>query len=179
VAGANYYDFNVDTQEYTLVITANSNNLSSVTPEFCVGQQVNLQAAWSPALPGGTQTNYQWIASLDFVNSALPPVNSDGSTYPYINSDPIGTVPFQDAPGVSDVYGFESITDSFETYLVFQPTNQNGSSNIWVTLGTVTWGWSATESAWTLTATNVTQASYSSSDAFPTWLHTGHNSRGD
>ncbi|MGD0207197.1 MAG: hypothetical protein ABSC89_06295 [Verrucomicrobiota bacterium] len=309
----NDYTFRVEVIQ--LKIFANGIDLSTNTPEFCVGQAVTNQLIFDPPLPNGTQIKYQWVASLDFVNSALPPVNPDGSSYPDIdpsmltnnptpiwwynggykyiwctatvqlpngqtatvvdegnvsiytpqvqfadgspafpmlyngymelgdenlqqgnmtfaakvtstnnfpgtanwtqlnnryasypnggqstdgqfwldNSEfyndgigndfpptpvnPIGTVPFQDAPGVSDVYPLESITDSFETYLVFQPAPQN--SSIWVTLGIVTWGWSATESAWSLTATNVTQATYSDSDKFPTWLHTGHNSRGN
>jgi hypothetical protein len=121
---------------------------------------------------GGQSTDGQfWLDNSEFYNDGI------GNDFPPTPVNPIGTVPFQDAPGVSDVYPLESITDSFETYLVFQPAPQN--SSIWVTLGIVTWGWSATESAWSLTATNVTQATYSDSDKFPTWLHTGHNSRGN
>jgi len=292
--------------KYELTITANGKDLSTNTPEFCVGQEVDMQAAWNPPLPTGTLSGYHWILSLDFLNSWLPPVTTNGSSYPTIsgltnsllptwwysggykynwcqtsnvfingqvvtliqhgdvaifrpqvqfvdgspaypmlynyymelgdehlqqgnmtfgakitsttnfpgtanwtqlnnrntypntsqNTDgqfwldtgqfynnstnfpstpvnPIGTIDFQDAPGVSDVYWDTTITDQFKTYLVFKPIDSSAGGSVWVTLGIVTWGWSATESHWSLTATNVTQATYSDSDAFPQWLYIG------
>ena len=63
---------------HKLVIRANTNDLSLTTPQFCVGQLVNLQAAWSPSLLGGTQTSYYWVYSLDFVNTKIPG-NGDSS----------------------------------------------------------------------------------------------------
>ncbi len=308
-----YYTFNASQQKYKLTVTANTIDLSTNTPEFCVGQLVNLLAAWNPALPSGTQTSYSWILTPEFLNAWLNPATSDGSSYPSIgpltenplatwwyssgykpnwclttnvfsngqqidiiehgdiniyrpqvhftpgsdafpmiyngslelgdetlavgnmtfaariatkaefpgaanwtqlnkrevtgislaettdgqfwldNSEfyntisnlvnglpdhtpinPIGTIRFSDSPGVSDIGGWLTITDSFQTYLMFKPDPQ--ASSIWVALGLVTWDWSATETAWTMTATNVTQASYIDTDAFPQWLHTGHNS---
>jgi hypothetical protein len=80
VAGVDYYQFGVGEQKYKLTISANTNDLSDTTPEFCVGQQVNLKAAWSPSLPSGTQTNYQWIASLDFIDKIVPPATNEAST---------------------------------------------------------------------------------------------------
>jgi hypothetical protein len=312
--GVLHYDAWATPTKYELTLTANSIDLSQTTPEFCVGQEVNLQATWNPSLPGGTQSSYQWALAMDCLDSWLPPSTTNGSSYPYIdptlltnssaniwwysggykfngclttnvfsngqkltfitegdvsiykpqvyfvagspaypmlyndymelgdenlqqgnmtfdaevisktnfpgtanwtqlnnrtasypnagqdtdgqfwldtsqfynnstNFPPTdvrpykGTVKFQDAPGVSDVYGFENITDSFQTYLVFKPDDDSAGSSIWVTFGIVTWGWSAAESRWSLTTTNVTPATYSDSDAFPQWLYvgTGHH----
>jgi hypothetical protein len=84
-----------------------------------------------------------------------------------------GVVFFSDNPGINDVgVDYESVTDGFETYLIFKP---NGNNNIWVTLGIVNWGWSATQLAWVITSSSVTNATYTNSDAFATWLHTAHN----
>jgi hypothetical protein len=308
--GQNQYNFTVQVDDVTLKIFANGNDLSTNTPEFCVGQATTNQAVFNLPVTNGMTVTYQWAASLDFVNLITPPATNVASTsytldtsvltnstapiwwctggykyiyctatvqlpngqsatvigrgniivdkpqvqfvaslapafvmlynaymelgdeglqqgnmvfaaritsatnfpgtanwtqlnnreasYPNENQDtdgqfwldtsqfynnstnfpptpvnPIGTIRFQDAPGVSDIYGFETITDSFKTYLVFQPTSQNGSSNIWVTLGIATWSWSATESAFTLSASNVIQATYSDSDQFPTWQNIG------
>ena len=113
-----------------------------------------------------------WLDNNQFYNDG---VGDDGLP---TTVNPNGTIKFKDAPGVSDVGGWLTITDSFQTYLVFKLGDPNDSNNIWVSLGIVTWDWSATESAWSLTATNVTQAIYSDSDAFPQWIHTGHNSGG-
>jgi len=68
------------------------------------------------------------------------------------------------------------IADNFQTYLVFKPNDDSAGPSIWVTLGIVTWGWSATESVFTLTSSNVTQAHYSAYDEFPEWIDVGHNS---
>ena len=315
-AGKNNYTFTVGAQKYTLTLTANGLDLSTNTPEFCVGQQVNMQATWNPPLPGGIQTSYKWVLSDDYLNDFLTPATSDGSYYPYINSalltnsltpvwwysggykynwchatntfpngqmltltghgdvsiyqpsvrfqagspaypmlyngylelgdeglsqgnmtfacaitskndfpgvanwtqlnncavtgvslapttsgqfwldnaqfyntvsnklnglpdntpiTPKGTILFADAPGVSDVGGWLSITDQFQTYLMFKPNPQE--SSIWVPLGLATWDWSATESSYTLSATNVIQASYINSNTFPQWLHTIHNTK--
>jgi hypothetical protein len=87
VSGADDYIFGVTTQEYDLTITANNNDLSTTTPTFCVGQEVNLQAAWNPSLPNVTQANYNWVSSLLFVNDDLLPVTTDGSYTPYINAN--------------------------------------------------------------------------------------------
>ena len=85
VPGVDYFGFGVNTQEYTLTITANGKDLSVTNPEFCVGQKVSLQATWNPSLPSGTQTSYDWFASLDYLNSWIPPVTSDGSEFPHIS----------------------------------------------------------------------------------------------
>jgi hypothetical protein len=85
VSGNDQYSFTVTATKYKLSITANGQDLSTNTPQFCVGQQVNLQATWNPPLPSGTQTNYDWFASLDFINGWNAAIYSDGSTYPTIN----------------------------------------------------------------------------------------------
>jgi hypothetical protein len=319
VAGVDYYQFGIGAQKYELKITANTNDLSSTTPEFCVGQQVMLQAAWSPALPSGTQTNYDWFASLDFVNAIVPPATNEASALyridptiqtnnpmpawwcdggykyvfckvtvqlpngqtatvtgegnvsiykpqvqfpleaiqpfvpmltngllelgvspggygvanfsaritsttnfqgvanwvqlinrnasyqitstagqywldndPFYNTDgvggtnidtpvPPGGITFDDNPQMGTTsfgipYPYAYITDNFQTYLVFKPSDDSAGPSIWVTLGIVNWGWAAYETLnLSLSSTNVISPTYSSSDAFPTWLHTLHN----
>jgi hypothetical protein len=321
-APAKHYDAWATPVKYKMTVTANDNDLSVTNPEFCVGQQVNLQATWSPALPAGTQSSYNWFALMDYVNTTLPPVNPDASSNPDIDPDlltnnptsmwwyaagykyvfcitsnlfsngqvvklnnfgnlsiyrpsvsfvdgqdaipmlyngwmelgddslgvnnmvfaaqvttqtnfqgvanwtqlnnreasypnagqdtdgqfwldndqfyntvsnlvggvpyntsidPQRTLQFQDAPGVATsilrvpLNIPQSITDQFQTYLVFKPDDDSAGSSIWVTLGVVTWDWTAIKSSTSLTVTNVTQATYSDSDAFPQWVHTGHN----
>ena len=89
---------------------------------------------------------------------------------------PIGAIHFSDNPGINDVgIDYESLTDSFETYLVFKPNDNNTGSSIWVTLGIVNWGWSATQLSWVLTSSSVTNPTYTNSNEFPQWLQTAHN----
>ena len=75
---------NPPTKHY-LSLTANAVNLSTNTPEFCVGQQVTLSASWVPLLPIGTTTLWHWVISLDFVNRI---VATNGQYSPYYLIDP-------------------------------------------------------------------------------------------
>ena len=81
-------------------------------------------------------------------------------------NDPIG---FNDNPGIQSRLLYADITDSFQTYLVFNP----GGGGIWVTLGIVDWGWSGyalySTSGWELTDSSVTSPTYTDSDVFPIW----------
>ena len=313
VNGTNDYTFNVWATKYNLAITANGSDLSTNTPQFCVGQKVNLQAVWNPPLPSGTQTSYDWFASLDFINGSLNPATLDGSRYPsiipvllatniapmwwysggykyvfcsttntfqngqaititkqgnisiyrpqssfgvvpvqpiipmetngmlelgaylygpgapsftvlvtstnnfpgvanwvqlinrdaspsakfyttsgqyWLDNDPFyntdkvggtnintdvnprGIIQFDDNPGISDWLGFESIDDSFQTYLVFKPNPQDTS--VWVTLGIVSWAWSASEGNWLLTGSSVVSPYYTDTNSFPLWPHILH-----
>jgi hypothetical protein len=88
--GATNCNFVVSATKYNLTITASTNgtaiDLSTNTPEFCVGQKVSLQATWNPSLPGGTQSSYQWIAELDFANVIVPPATNIASPWYRIDS---------------------------------------------------------------------------------------------
>jgi hypothetical protein len=66
-----------------LIITANGTNLATNTPEFCMGQRVELTASWDPPLPEGVQMNISWVASDDFINRIDAP--SGGGSPGYVN----------------------------------------------------------------------------------------------
>ena len=89
VPGVDYYTFNLVPQKYKLHIFANDSPLAekSIAPQahYCVGQKVNLQATWNPALPPDTQTSYDWCATGDYLNSWRPAIFSDGSQFPDID----------------------------------------------------------------------------------------------
>jgi len=63
-----YYTFTASQIKYTLEISANGNDLSATTPEFCVGQKVNFQASFAPQLPGGVAASPVWSYSAQYVN---------------------------------------------------------------------------------------------------------------
>ena len=71
VAGLDFYTFSVSGQKYTLTILASSSttnaDLSTDTPEFCVGQKVTFAAAWDTELVAES-TNYIWNFSGKYVN---------------------------------------------------------------------------------------------------------------
>jgi hypothetical protein len=72
VQGNQDYIFNATATKHLLVLTANSIDLSTTTPEFCVGQQVQMAATWVPPLPDGTQSTYEWVATLDYIDRIVP-----------------------------------------------------------------------------------------------------------
>jgi hypothetical protein len=75
-AGRPYYNYDIPgTQKHKLKLRANDDvDLDSDVvvsgAEFCVGQEVTLQATWTPELHDGVQDRYFWIMSLDYVNSS-------------------------------------------------------------------------------------------------------------
>jgi hypothetical protein len=82
IAGApDYYTFNITTQKYTLTITANNIDLSTNTPEFCVGQKVTFQPAWNGStdplygLPNVSDAVALWTVPGTFVNDQPDPNN--------------------------------------------------------------------------------------------------------
>jgi hypothetical protein len=68
-------------QKSRLQILANDIDLRTNMPEFCVGQQVLLQANWSPALPADTETTVWWLYSLDFANIVVPGNGESSDNY--------------------------------------------------------------------------------------------------
>jgi hypothetical protein len=81
VYGCNDYTFQVKAREAKLKILANGIDLSTNTPEFCVGQQVTYQLVFEPPLPAGTQTQLGWVIALDYVNTNTPGQNGASPTY--------------------------------------------------------------------------------------------------
>ena len=75
VAGKDFYTFGVSGVKYKLTIAArgNGNNyddLSLVTPEFCVGQSLTFSANWSPTTPNFLSNDIRWHLPDKFVNQA-------------------------------------------------------------------------------------------------------------
>lgn len=86
------------------------------------------------------------------------------------NPNPRGIVDFFDSPGVSEWTAWTiGITDSFQTYLEFQPTN-----GFWVPLGVATWGWSAVESGTNLVSSSVNVPMFVNTPIFPVWTNKSH-----
>jgi hypothetical protein len=71
-SGTFYSGYLPSAVEHKLVITANGTNLDDATPEFCVGQKVNLVSSWVPDLPQGTQSSLDWLIGPSYVNTNDP-----------------------------------------------------------------------------------------------------------
>jgi hypothetical protein len=94
------------------------------------------------------------------------------------------TMVFGDGPDLEDtLHSFADTPDSFQTYLLFQP-----SGGIAVTIGLISWGWhgrtdgSYSTSTWTLTPTAnpITGPTVDyNNDSFPVWTDVYHNTGGD
>ncbi len=122
-----------------------------------------------------TTSGQYWLDNDLFYNTdGIGGTNIDASV-------PNGGISFDDHPRVGTTsygipYPYVSINDSFETYLVFKPTDDTAGSSIWVTLGVVDWGWAASETL-NLSLTSSTNAPpiYSITNAFPRWPSVLHN----
>ena len=104
-------------------------------------------------------------------------LDNDPFFQPYQTINLTNSLSFIDNPGIQTMGVIPvSITDKFKTYLMFKP---DGSGSIWVTLGLVSWDWSATE-LWgtTLTSSMVDGPYYIDSDEFPIWYQITHSSPG-
>ena len=88
VAGAPRYVFGIGSvQKFSLTITANGTNLSTSTPEICVGQQVNFAPSWSPSTPPYVNSVQHWSLPGGFVNDYEYGDDDDASGTYFINSD--------------------------------------------------------------------------------------------
>jgi hypothetical protein len=59
-------------QKYKLITTANGTDLEETTPEFCVGQRVDLVSSWVPDLPAGTTSKFGWLVGPSYANKIEP-----------------------------------------------------------------------------------------------------------
>jgi hypothetical protein len=107
------------------------------------------------------------------IRRSLPANPSDTGGQYNLNASPYGSdvfigyeneISFYDSPGLSSWTGFWTLKDDYQTYLQFRPAD-----GIAVTLGVVSWGWSAKEYNWALTDSSTTPPSFQDSDAFPQW----------
>ncbi len=76
-----FYTFNIVPQKHDLRIYANGTDFETRTPEFCVGQRVQLDASWADPAPGMTKTDLKWTVSSDFINKIVPPVEDGCEQY--------------------------------------------------------------------------------------------------
>jgi hypothetical protein len=133
-------------------------------------QLINRNANGTPAKSTGNQ---DWLDNGQFYNTGAN--IGSGQSFPPTTINSVGSVPFADAPGVP-VNNYVTISDAFQTYLVFQPSGD--TNNIWVALGVVTWGWAATEGSgifsYTLINPSVTQATYTPGGGIVVWSNTLH-----
>jgi hypothetical protein len=83
VPGYQRYVFTGTPQKHKLTIWANEFDLSTNTPEFCVGQRITLQATWDPSLPNAAQTSIKWLAYPDYVNRVVPASGESSVRYVY------------------------------------------------------------------------------------------------
>jgi hypothetical protein len=84
-APRNFYAYSLSSQEYKLTLTASSSttnaDLSTNTPEFCVGQQVTFAAGWNSGTPPFTNAIYHWHLPGDYVNSFSYPCDTCSLDY--------------------------------------------------------------------------------------------------
>jgi hypothetical protein len=87
VAGVDYYSFNVNPQKYKLTIVARGNgtnyDLSTNTPEFCVGQLLTFQPSWSPSTPPYFNSVQHWTLPDKYVNR---PTNYSATCATYVKN---------------------------------------------------------------------------------------------
>lgn len=72
VSGPDFYAFGVGAQKYPMTILASSSttnaDLSTDTPEFCVGQTVSFVPGWNSGTPSFTNAIYHWHLPSKYVN---------------------------------------------------------------------------------------------------------------
>jgi hypothetical protein len=73
------YTFNMKAEPVKLKIFANGNDLSTNTPEFCVGQRVTNTMSFEPALPAAATVQLQWLFEGDYVNRIIPASDTNHS----------------------------------------------------------------------------------------------------
>jgi hypothetical protein len=121
---------------------------------------------------------YNTQGGLPGTPSVNTPVTSGSTTVVTFGTDTGNGTGSGDEPGVGCYPFVVSITDSFKTYLVFKPVGDG----IWVTLGRVTWGWSAyavvdADGTGDLIDSSTNAPTYTDTDEFPLWSSIYRNSK--
>ena len=87
VAGEDNYTFNVSELKYKLTIIARGNgtnyDLSTNTPEFCVGQLLTFAPSWSPSTPPYVNSVQHWTLPDKYVNQ---PTNYSATCATYVKN---------------------------------------------------------------------------------------------
>lgn len=145
--------------------------------------------ATAPNVDGGNGliAGFQIIPStaLTFDSTTKNPSGAD-NLFPYASPAPISTSWVAiDAPAIGlDGYSSASAEYHFNDYFLYLPNDPNG--NVWVTLGTLDWNWSASttlvNNAWsspTVTSLSTPPAATSSTTGLPpTWSGVFQNTSG-
>jgi hypothetical protein len=120
--GSEYYSYTVTAQKHNLSICANGIDLSRTNAEFCVGQNISLEARFTPPVPSVQSVVGLWSLSGKFVNSNwqatvwLPP------------GDPLGIdVPIGSTQSIVICYKSTLISKRLSLIAV-QPTTLGGST---------------------------------------------------
>jgi hypothetical protein len=127
--------------------------------------------------------NFSWnqLLGLPYSDSTSGAYWLD-TQYPYGASGPFDTGHtltnedwnFSDGPNIiGPLHSYANCTDSFKTYVCFQPT---GSGSIPVTIGRVDWGWQGNAvlsgGVWSLTTNNIVTPTLHTDNSFPQWQYT-------
>ncbi len=164
-----------DNENGSMAYTLNVNSVQPISGDANIVQLVNASRAVS-APYGGQQSTTEgqfWLDNQEFYIDGNNPVNPPSIPYAYLE--------FTDMPGygLNPITGSDScsIVDYFKDYVVFKP---DGGGNIYVTLGRISWDWSAstgkTNGVWSSPTYYVNSpSSPDGSDEFPTWPQTYHN----
>jgi hypothetical protein len=102
-------------------------------------------------------------------------------------NQPVRHLVIADSPGFQDHWVpwwyTTAVNDHFETYIMFRPDNGNPASNIYVSLGKLTWSWNGSTTytvgtGWSQPIGTVVGPDPGPDDSFfepPTWIHTYPN----
>lgn len=88
VSSQNYYTWSGPSMsKHTLTIEADGADISTNTPEFCVGQNITFSPVWiEGGDPGETSATYRWTFSGPYVNASSQNGSSGSQNY-YIDGD--------------------------------------------------------------------------------------------
>jgi hypothetical protein len=143
---------------------------------FFFTQLVNRDWSWNITtfhLPRSDSTGGFW---LDNENPYGGATELDTSVFAVPRTQ--GTLIFGDGPSLTDkFYSFADLSDSFNTYLEFQPID-----GIPITIGRITWGWhgqtALSGGVWSLATGDISGPTLDSTDdTFPVWTSTFYNTR--
>jgi hypothetical protein len=183
----------------TTRIVLDTNDLSEIWLGIADKDSTAGEMEWTAEVSGdytrfpGTVTYVQLISRTLTYDSTLLPYypNHSGSTIgePYLDgSYPYHCVTLEDQsafqitqtlsddPGIEDsFYSFAEVTDTFNDYICYTP-----SGGIPITIGRVDWAWhgkaQTSGGMWSLTISNLTNATFHDDDSFPQWSQVYKNS---
>lgn len=119
------------------------------------------------------------MGTIGWTKRGFIKLDDDPDSTPIVGPPKALRLLFSDNPGIDldcAAAATVSITDDFQTFVMFRPHRGSPSENTFVTLGIVTWGWTATACnpfpvlpRWSISASNVTYPSFDNGDVFPEW----------